>query len=123
METTKQYPYILNTGRGTVGQWHTQTRTKEISIVHNATIDTAYIYIPSKLAKQLNLLSGDKVKVESINGNSSIFNVIPTEDLTENILFAPLHYIETNNLTISVYDPYSKEPSYKYAPVNIKKIN
>ncbi len=30
-EQNEEYPYILNTGRGTVGQWHTQTRTREIT--------------------------------------------------------------------------------------------
>ena len=27
---TKEFPYTMNTGRGTVGQWHTLTRTREI---------------------------------------------------------------------------------------------
>ena len=36
-------------------------------------------------------------------------------------LYAPMHYIETNSLTPSVYDPYSKEPSYKTVAVNIIK--
>ena len=37
-------------------------------------------------------------------------------------LFAPIHYIETNALTPSLYDSYSKEPSYKSTPVQIKKV-
>ena len=44
-------------------------------------------------------------------------------NIDENILSEEIkHYIETNNLTLSIYDPYSKEPSYKYAPVSIEKI-
>ena len=42
-----------------------------------------------------------------------------TEDVKYNELFAPIHYIECNKLTPSVYDTYSKEPSYKSAVVNI----
>lgn len=32
-KTSDEFPYILNTGRGTVGQWHTQVRSREIE--HN----------------------------------------------------------------------------------------
>ena len=28
--TSEKFPYILNSGRGTVGQWHTQVRSREI---------------------------------------------------------------------------------------------
>ncbi|WP_426711320.1 molybdopterin oxidoreductase family protein [Cetobacterium sp. SF1] len=121
--TTKEYPLILDTGRGTVGQWHTQTRTREISIVKGATSKQAYIYISKDLADELNISSQDKVRVNSINGRSSDFLAMVTDTLPRDVLYAPLHYIETNNLTLSVYDPYSKEPSYKYSPVNIEKIN
>ena len=26
---TEEFPYVFNTGRGSVGQWHTQSRTKK----------------------------------------------------------------------------------------------
>ena len=37
-------------------------------------------------------------------------------------LYAPMHYLECNKLTPSIYDPYSKEPSYKTTPINIEKL-
>jgi len=117
-----EFPYILNTGRGTVGQWHTQTRTKELTKVNNATSNEAYILISKEAGKEFNIETNDKVKVNSINGQSSEFIAVVTEDVKGNQLYASMHYIETNNLTLSIYDPYSKEPSYKYAPVNIEKI-
>ena len=43
--------------------------------------------------------------------------------LRKDHLYAPIHYIETNALTPSVYDPYSKEPSFKTVAVNIKILN
>lgn len=116
------FPYILNTGRGTVGQWHTQTRTREIKYVSDVISDKPYIYISKTLGKNLNINNLDKVLVQSINGKSSEFYVFLTDDVPEKVFYAPMHYIETNNLTLSIYDPYSKEPSYKYAPVNIKKL-
>ncbi|PWX65484.1 nitrate reductase [Clostridium perfringens] len=33
--TNEEFPFNLNTGRGTVGQWHTHTRTREIQAVTN----------------------------------------------------------------------------------------
>ncbi|MGL4688095.1 MAG: molybdopterin-dependent oxidoreductase, partial [Fusobacteriaceae bacterium] len=33
LQNSAEFPYILNTGRGTVGQWHTHTRTREIQYV------------------------------------------------------------------------------------------
>ncbi|MGL4987012.1 MAG: molybdopterin oxidoreductase family protein, partial [Treponemataceae bacterium] len=120
--TNKDYPYILNTGRGTVGQWHTQTRTREIEYVEDMAPENSYIYISETLAKQFNIASQDSVLVKSINGRESQFIALTTDTLPHDVLYAPIHYIETNNLTLSVYDPYSKEPSYKYAPVSIQKI-
>lgn len=120
--TNSDYPYVLNTGRGTVGQWHTQTRTREIKYVGDTISKEAYIYISKELGNKLNINNLDYILVKSINGKSSKFKVFLTEDLPKNVLYAPMHYIETNNLTLSIYDPYSKEPSYKYAPVNIEKL-
>lgn len=37
-------------------------------------------------------------------------------------LFMPMHYFETNQLTFPAFDPDSREPSYKYAAVNIEPI-
>jgi len=34
-------------------------------------------------------------------------------------VFMPMHYYETNILTFPSFDPYSRQPSYKYAIVNV----
>lgn len=120
--TNSEFPYVLNTGRGTVGQWHTCTRTKEITYVNDTISNNSYIYISRTLGEKLGIQSRDEVLVKSINGRNSKFLALLTEDLPHDVLYAPIHYIETNNLTLSIYDPYSKEPSYKYAPVSIEKI-
>ena len=33
LPTTEEFPWVFNTGRGSVGQWHTQSRTKEVKFV------------------------------------------------------------------------------------------
>ena len=122
LQTTEEYPYVLNTGRGTVGQWHTQTRTREVRFIEDVSSEKAYIYINMELAKEMGIKENDMIKVSSINGQSSEFMAKPTEDVGYGELYAPMHYIECNNLTPSLYDPYSKEPSYKTTPVNISRL-
>lgn len=122
LPTTAEFPYILNTGRDTVGQWHTQVRSREIGVAEDAYAAQAYIYIHPELAKEKGIKENEIFEVASINGRTSRFAARITENVTVNQLYAPMHYIETNNLTPSLYDPFSKEPSYKTTPINIYKI-
>lgn len=122
LPNTEEFPYTLNTGRGTVGQWHTQTRTREVEFVEDVSVKRAYIYINAKLAEEIKVKDNDMIRVSSINGNSSDFMVKLTDKVRYDELYAPIHYLQCNNLTPSLYDPYSKEPSYKTTPININKI-
>ena len=119
LKVSEEYPYIFNTGRGTVGQWHTQSRTREIPFVIDAVSKEAYIYINPDLAKEKGIQENDTVVVRSSNGQSAEFIAMLSSDVRKEELYAPIHYIECNKLTSSVYDAYSKEPSYKAAVVNI----
>lgn len=119
-ETSKEFPYILNTGRGTVGQWHTQVRSREIE--HNKIYrKESYVLMNPDLARELNINENERVNITSQNGNTNEFNVVYSENVKKDHIYAPMHYIETNSLTPSVYDPYSKEPSFKTVAVNIFK--
>ncbi|MDU7954359.1 MAG: molybdopterin-dependent oxidoreductase [Clostridium perfringens] len=120
--TNKEFPFNLNTGRGTVGQWHTHTRTREIQAVTNIVSQKAYVDINRKDAEKLDIKENDEVLIHSSNGHTSKFIARLTDNLKEKTLYAPIHYIETNLLTPSVFDPYSKEPSYKTVQVNIEKV-
>ena len=75
-----------------------------------------------ELAKELNIEENERVKITSQNGNTSEFNIMYSENVKKDQIYAPMHYIETNSLTPSVYDPYSKEPSFKTVAVNISKM-
>ena len=120
--TNEEFPFNLNTGRGTVGQWHTHTRNREIQAVTNIVSQKAYVDINRKDAERLNIKENDEVLIHSSNGHTSKFIARLTDNLKEKTLYAPIHYIETNLLTPSVFDPYSKEPSYKTVQVNIEKV-
>ncbi len=120
MPQSEQFPYVFNTGRGTVGQWHTQSRTREVQFVEGVSMHHPYIFISTKLAKEKGLKHEDWVTLDSINGQSADFAVRITDDVGDDEIYCPIHYIECNKLTPSVYDPYSKEPSYKSAVVNLR---
>lgn len=122
-EQNEEYPYILNTGRGTVGQWHTQTRTREIPDVEAIIMKQGYININTDLAEELGIRENDIVKVSSPNGISNDFLVKLSRTVKKDQIYAPMHYIEANSVLPSIFDTYSKEPNYKYGPVKIEKIN
>lgn len=122
LPATAEYPFIFNTGRGTVGQWHTQTRTREVRFIEDVSIEAAYIYMNTKLAEEKGIKENGMIRVHSINGESADFMVKITDNQRYEELYAPMHYLECNKLTPSLYDPYSKEPSYKTTPINIEKL-
>ena len=122
LPTTEEFPYILNTGRGTVGQWHTQTRTRESRFIMDVVIREPYVFMNVEMAKEYDVDKSGHVMIYSINGKHAKFLVKPTTNVPYGQLYAPFHYLECNTLTPNVYDPYSLEPSYKATPVNLKKV-
>lgn len=121
LPVSEEYPYIFNTGRGSVGQWHTQTRTREVAFIEDVSATRAYVYIHPDTAALHGIQEEDLVTLSSCNGQSADFIAMLSEDVHPEELYAPIHYIECNKLTPSVYDSYSKEPSYKAAVVAITK--
>lgn len=119
---TEEYPYLLNTGRGSVGQWHTQSRTSEVQFIGDVSAREAYLFMNPGTAAAYDLEENDCILVHSVNGEKAGFQVRISDQVREKELYAPIHYIECNKLTPSVYDPYSKEPSYKATPVWFEKM-
>lgn len=118
---TKEFPFVLNTGRGSVGQWHTQSRTKEVRFIEDVSAHKAHLYMNPQLAKEHHLGEMDEICVYSSNGQNAVFEIRITDTVKYEELYAPIHYVECNKLTPSVYDSYSKEPSYKATPVRFEK--
>lgn len=119
---TSEFPMILNTGRGSVGQWHTQTRTKEVQFVEDVSAKKAYVFINTKMAEEHTLKDNDEIRIYSINGQDAAFFIKVTDDVRYEEIYAPMHYVECNKLTPSIYDPYSKEPSYKATPIRFEVL-
>lgn len=120
-KTSEEFPYIFNSGRGTVGQWHTSVRSREIDESERIYSKESYAFMNPELAKELNITENERVSIASQNGVTKNFTIKISDNVKKNHLYAPIHYIETNALTPSVYDPYSKEPSFKTVAVNIIK--
>ena len=118
----EEFPIVFNTGRGTVGQWHTQSRTKEVKFVEDVSLSKAYLYMNTKQAEENGIREMDQIRVYSVNGQNADFFVKITDNVPYNQLFAPIHYIECNKLTPSNYDKYSKEPNYKGGICRFEKI-
>ena len=119
---TEEFPLVFNTGRGTVGQWHTQSRTKEVKFVEDVSLKKAYLYMNTKLAAENGVGEMDEIRVYSSNGQNAVFSVKVTDNVQYGELFAPIHYIECNKLTPSSYDKYSREPNYKGGTCRFEKI-
>ena len=118
----EEYPYLLNTGRATVGQWHTLTRTREIQDVYAISVKEGYVNMNPDLAEELGINENEKIKIVSPNGVINYFLVKFSRTVKKDHLFAPMHYVEANSVLPSIFDKYSKEPSFKYVPVNIEKV-
>ena len=113
-----RYPFVLLTGRGSAAQWHTQTRTAKSAVLRKLYPDAVYVEINPSDARRLGIRSHDRVGVESRRGRIAATAFV-TRSVQPGHLFVPMHYEVTNRLTDAIFDPYSKQPSYKACAVNL----
>ena len=113
---SETYPFILLTGRGSVYQWHTLTRSDRAPMLKRASPDPAYVEMNPEDAASLGVEAGSWVEIVSARG-AAIVRARLSDGIQRGQLFMPMHFKETNNLTLSSFDPYSRQPSFKYAAV------
>jgi anaerobic selenocysteine-containing dehydrogenase len=120
--TNRRFPFCLNTGR-TVEHWHTRTKTGKIDVLEKMSPE-AWVEINPSDAQELRLKQHDLVRVVSQRGSIEKIAVRITAIVPPKHLFIPFHYIEAcaNNLTVSEFDPISREPNYKQCAVQVEKI-
>ncbi|GAB4158091.1 MAG: nitrate reductase [Planctomycetaceae bacterium] len=113
-----RYPFVMLTGRGTASQWHTQTRTRQSTVLRKLYPEKIFAEINPEDARSLGITHHDQIVVASQRGR-----LVATSFLTHAVrpgqIFIPMHYEETNRLTDAVFDPYSNQPSYKACAVNV----
>ena len=119
--TTDRFPLILLTGRGSAAQWHTQTRTSKSAVLRKLYPAGAYVEVNPADAKTRGVGTNDTVHVESRRGRIAVTAFV-TRSVQPGQLFIPMHYEVTNRLTDAVFDPYSKQPSYKACAVELRSV-
>ncbi|HPV47110.1 MAG TPA: nitrate reductase [Kiritimatiellia bacterium] len=120
-EPDVNYPFLLLTGRGSIGQWHTQTRTGKVDMINKISPAELPIQVSPDDAARLRLAKGDRVLVKSRRGQTEAV-VVVTNEVSPGHVFMSMHYYGTNLLTYPVFDPYSFQPGYKYAAVSIERV-
>jgi len=128
-----EYPFLLNTGR-TVYHWHTRTKTARAPELEQAAPEV-WVELAPEDAERLDVADGDIVAVESARGR--IEAPARVTGIREGIVFVPFHYgywdepegsepngraRAANELTITRWDPVSKQPIYKTAAVSVEKV-
>jgi anaerobic selenocysteine-containing dehydrogenase len=126
-----EYPLLLTTGR-TVYQFHTRTKTGRAPQLDAAAPDV-WVELNPADAGPRGIAEGDPVAISSprgvIHARARIGGIRP------GIVFVPFHYgyFDTdpghqvpraaNELTITAWDPVSKQPQFKIAAVAVTKLS
>ncbi len=117
-----EYPYVLNTGR-VIEHWHSGTMTMRVRMLREMN-PSAYVEVAPEDAKELQVGSGDKLKLISRRGEI-VLPVWVTERARPGMVFVPW-FDETkliNQLTIDALESLSGafEPDYKVCAVKLAR--
>jgi ferredoxin-nitrate reductase len=121
------FPMLLTTGR-VVYHFHTRTKTGRVPELQGAAPDS-FVQIADSDATSLGIAEGDLVRVSSRRG--SVTAAARVGDIEPGMVFIPFHYgywdsadgteRAANELTLTAWDPVSKQPYFKYAAVKVER--
>jgi ferredoxin-nitrate reductase len=127
-EPGEEYPFSYTTGR-TIYHFHTRTKTARAPQLQGAAPDV-WVEIHRSDADNLGVGEGDVVRLESPRGKLEA--KVRISGIKEGVVFAPFHYgyfdepnghhRAANELTITEWDPASKQPLYKIGAVRVTKV-
>jgi assimilatory nitrate reductase catalytic subunit len=113
------FPLTLLTGRGSSAQWHTGSRTNKSAVLRKLYVAALVVEMHPEDAAKLGLKDGELAEVSTIRGQlEALVRVAPT--VSEGCIFMAMHDPRVNYLTPSVFDPQSRQPSYKYAAARVR---
>lgn len=129
----EDYPFILITGR-TLYHFHTRTKTARAPQLQDAAPDV-WVEISATDASREQISEGDLVEITSPRG--AIRAKARISDIRESVVFVPFHYgywdrpedkapdrsRAANELTITDWDPVSKQPLFKTAAVHVSRVS
>ncbi|MFL6043305.1 MAG: molybdopterin oxidoreductase family protein [Gaiellales bacterium] len=125
-----EYPLLLTTGR-TVYHFHTRTKSARSPELQQAAPDP-WVEIAPADAEALGIAEGDLVRVETPRGQVDVRARL--NGIRDGVVFVPFHYgywdalgdedhsRAANELTITAWDPVSKQPTFKTAAARIIKL-
>jgi anaerobic selenocysteine-containing dehydrogenase len=121
------YPFALVTGR-TIYHFHTRTKTGRAPQLRDAAPDV-WVELSTADAARLNLHEGDLAEINTARG--TIHARVRPGAIRDGVLFVPFHYgywdtdtqdgRAANELTMTDWDPASKQPLFKTAAAAITK--
>jgi predicted molibdopterin-dependent oxidoreductase YjgC len=131
-QPSDDYPLLLTTGRS-VFHFHTRTKAGRSPQLQQAAPEV-WVEVSSEDAKQLAIGDGDLVRLQSRRG--SLQGRARIADVRPGLLFVPFHYgywdrdragpdggaTAANELTITDWDPVSKQPYFKVAAVRLTRL-
>jgi ferredoxin-nitrate reductase len=132
-QVREEFPFLLVTGR-TVYHWHTRTKTGRVPELDRAAPE-AWVELARADADGLGIGEGDWVRVTSPRG--AVEAQARISGIRRGVVFIPFHYgywdsgggeepngrpRAANELTITAWDPVSKQPIFKTAAVRVEKI-
>jgi ferredoxin-nitrate reductase len=126
-EPDDAYPLLLTTGR-IVYHFHTRTKTGRARALQEAAPD-GFVQLSEADAAEHGIRDGDMVEVSSRRGVACAPARIG--EIEPGHVFMPFHYgywdrpdhpRAANELTLTGWDPVSKQPHFKYAAVRVRKV-
>jgi anaerobic selenocysteine-containing dehydrogenase len=127
---SREFPLLLTTGR-TLYHFHTRTKTARAPELQAAAPDV-WVQLSEADADALGVTEGDPVRVSSPRG--AVEGPARIGDVRAGLVFVPFHYgywdadddggrheRAANELTITAWDPVSKQPLYKVAAVAVER--
>ena len=127
-----EYPLRLTTGRS-VYHFHTRTKTGRTAELIEAAPEV-WLELAPEDAEARGIAEGDVVEVVSRRGR--IVAPVRVSDIRPGVVFAPFHYgywdappgsverrpTAANELTITEWDPVSKQPIFKSGAVQVRRL-
>jgi anaerobic selenocysteine-containing dehydrogenase len=122
------HPLRLNTGR-TLFHFHTRTKTARAPQLQAAAPEV-WVELSAADARRLELIEGDLAEVRAPRGRMQ--GKVRISGIREGVVFVPFHYgwwdrpdgasRAANELTITAWDPVSKQPLFKAGAVCVVKV-
>lgn len=120
--TSKEYPFVLTTGRN-LFQYHSGTMTRRVKPIETHAGEP-YVEVNPIDGRRLKIKDGEMIRVVSRRGTIDIKARI-TRRVSEGTVFVPMHYREAaaNIITNDALDPDVKIPEFKVCAVKVIPVN